>query len=216
MITRPTFDLQYLESEVRQRAEAQAIKPQIWAQFMIELATLKDHNDFMYTHSLRVGIYAYGIAVQEGSTNQKLALFGGCGHDIGKCEVSNLLLDSKNLTAVEFELIKKHSSEGYERFKDSFLFTGYIAGLHHKYKVGGYGIDLDTEPPYPLSDESKAAIKATAQLVMICDFFDALTTRDNDKGFITNPDDPTEQTEVMTKHFPHESARIAWLVEHRI
>jgi len=216
MKTRYTFDTPYLEVQVIARSKSADVKPEIWAKFMRELASLKDHNDFMYTHSLRVGLYAYGIAVAEGNNDQKFALFAGCGHDIGKCEVSNVLLDSKNLQPHEFEEIKRHSHEGYERFKDSFLFTGYVAGLHHKYKENGYGIDLDVDPPYKLSEASKAAVRAISELVMICDFFDALTTRDNNKGFIDNPHDPVQQLEVMTNHFPDNDSRIAWLIENRI
>jgi HD-GYP domain-containing protein (c-di-GMP phosphodiesterase class II) len=211
-----TYDIEFLETRVNGRSAEVGIKPEIWALFREVLDGLKDHNEFMYTHSLRVGIYASGIAEFEGQTNLKFPLFAGCGHDIGKCEVENAFLDSKNLQPHEFEQIKKHSIEGFEKLKDSFLFTGLIAGLHHKYKDGGYGIDLDVDPPYKLDEEAKATVKAMAQLVMIADFFDALTTRNNDKGFIKDPNDKTEQRTVMLKYFPESERRISWLIEHRI
>lgn len=211
-----TFDTTYLESRVDTLAKEARIRPDIWQKFMAIIAELKDHNEFMYTHSLRVGVYAFGIAESEGETVLKFPLFAGCGHDIGKCDITNVLLNSKNLQPHEFEHIKRHAIEGYERLKDSFLFTGFIAGLHHKYKDGGYGIDLELDAPFPLSPAARKAVEDMSKLVMIADFFDALTTRNNNKGFIDDPSDPAQQREVMLRFFPDEGSRIDWLIEHRV
>ena len=216
MKTLNTSDVQYLEQQVDALAAEVGIKPEIWDKFMNIIAELKDHNQFMYAHSLRVGIYAHGIAASEGQAVLKFPLFAGCGHDIGKCDIANTLLDSKNLQPHEFEQIKRHTTEGFERLKDSFLFTGLIAGLHHKYKDGGYGIDLDIDAPYPLSSTDRKAVEDMSRLVMIADFFDALTTRIDNKGYIEDPDDPDQQSEVMLRFFPNEQSRIDWLIAHRI
>ena len=156
------------------------------------------------------------MAASEGQADLRFPLFAGCGHDVGKCEVSNQLLDSTNLQPEEFEVIKRHSGAGYERLEGSFLFTAFIAGLHHRYRDGGYGIELDEVASSNLSEGSKELVVAMAKLVMIADFFDALTTRSNNKGFIASPGDPAEQMAVMAKHFPDDRRRVQWLVEHVI
>ncbi len=166
----------------------------------------------MYMHSLRVGLYAADLARREGMADLKYALFAGCGHDVGKCEVANELLNSKNLQPDEFEQIKQHATAGYLRLRDKFLLTSMVAGLHHKFQSSGYGIDLDAEAPSWMKPKLKELIVQTAHLVMICDFFDALTTRKNNKGLIVNIADPVEQINVMTRFFPEEGARVEALV----
>jgi response regulator RpfG family c-di-GMP phosphodiesterase len=210
------FNMTYLETQVDERAQDAGINPTAWARFRATLAELKSHNQLMYAHSLRVGLYCYGLAAFEDQTDLRFPLFAGCGHDMGKCNVPNSLLDSPNLQPHEFESIKQHTEDGFNRLKDDFPFTALIAGLHHKYRTGGYGIELDDAVPVALDEASKQHVIAMAKLVMLADFFDALTTRNDDKGFITRPDDPTEQFEVMTEHFPNDHQRVKWLIANRI
>ena len=206
------FDPQELEAVTSNHALELGISPPAWARFLAELEPLKRHNESMYMHSLRVGLYAANLARREGVVDLKYALFAGCGHDVGKCEVTNDLLNSKNLQPDEFEQIKQHAAIGYLRLRDKFLLTSMVAGLHHKFQPSGYGIDLDVEAPPWMTPGLKKLIVETAHLVMICDFFDALTTRSNNKGLIKNPADPVEQTEVMMRFFPQERARVEALV----
>lgn len=216
MQTLKASNIKQLETKVNRLAEQSGIHPHAWQRFLHELTILKQHNQSMYAHSLRVGLYTYGLAKVEGMSDLKFPLFAGCGHDIGKCEVDNSLLNSKHLQSDEFEQIKEHTTAGYNRLKDHFLFTAFVAGLHHKYQVSGYGIDPETDLPAHLSDESKETIKTMARLVMIADFFDALTTRDNNKGLINDPSDPTLQAEVMARFFPDQPQRVAWLIANKI
>ncbi len=210
-------DVAFLESGVNQLAEAAKIDPEAWKKFMAHMAGLKEHHLETYLHCLRVGAYSFGLAEMEKWQDLKYPLFGGCGHDDGKCEVEQVLLGATGrLTEEEFNRIKKHTREGFNRLKESFLFTAFIAGMHHKFQDKGYGIDLDRDSPVPLSDESKEMVRKTAVLVMTADFFDALTTRSNNKGLIDDPSDPAKQAEVMTQFFPETPARVAWLVENRI
>ncbi len=210
------FNAAYLEALADQRAQVAGIDRAVWAKFRATIAELKSHNEFMYAHSLRVGLYCSGLAAFEDQLDLRFPLFAGCGHDVGKCEVPNLLLDSQNLQPAEFEIIKHHAQDGFNRLKDEFLFTAFIAGLHHKYRLGGYGIELDDIASPQLNEVSKQLVIAMAKLVMIADFFDALTTRNNNKGLISNPEDPKEQFKVMTEHFPNSPERIRWLIANRI
>lgn len=211
-----TPDTAWLEEHVDELASQLKIKPTVWTKFRGYLEELKHHNQAMYDHSLRVGIYAHGLAAFEHQSDLKLPLYGGCGHDLGKCRVSNLLLNAEHLSNRGFERIKPHAAAGFNRLKDDFLFTAFIAGLHHKLKDGGYGIDLDRDSPRPLSRTLKRKIYDTASLVMLTDFFDALTTRHNDKGLINDPDNDEQVLEVMDRWFPEQGKRNRWLVANRL
>ncbi|MBI2633533.1 MAG: HD domain-containing protein [Parcubacteria group bacterium] len=210
------FNRMYLEQRVQRVAKQTRIKPKAWNEFETYLADLKKHNARMYLHCLRVGIYAHGLAKYEKTLDVKFPFFGGCGHDYGKCDISNILLDSKHLTKQGYTEIRAHSVIGFRKLKKHFLFTAFIAGLHHKYQQHGYGIDIKKSSPFHLRKKSIQKIEKTARLVMICDFFDALTTRKNNKGFIKNTDDKKEQRAVMQKYFPDSALRINWLIKQRI
>lgn len=208
-----------LEQRVNELARELKINSRAWRRFMKYLEALKFHNARMYAHSLRVGIYAQGMADYEGWKDSKFPFFGGCGHDYGKCLISNRILNSKHFTPDKYEKVKQHAYIGFEGLKDKFLFTAFIAGLHHRYQLGGesnYGIDLKKDSPIPLSEETVSSIHQTAELVALADFFDALTTRKNDKGLIAHPDDIGEARAVMLKYFEPWSSRVEWLFEHRL
>src|SRR3989344_304346 len=121
-------------------AQEAGIKKSTWEKFKKILSEVRMHHRGTYYHCLRVGYYSYGLAKKEKWRDTKLPLFGGCGHDYGKFSVSSHLLSNKRITEKEFEKIKKHTTQGFDKLKDTFLFTSFIAGLHHKYKDGGYGI----------------------------------------------------------------------------
>lgn len=206
-----------LEQRVIQQAAEAGINPQVWDKFMSRLAPLRRHNERMYQHSLRVGLYAHGLARMEGLRDVKLPLFGGCGHDMGKCSVPNSILDAKSLPedSPEFTVIRTHTYRGFELLKDEFPFTAIIAGLHHSYQEHAYGIDIDLSP-IPLSKASKGTLEQAARLVAIGDFYDAITTRKNDKGLISDASDSTELAKVLAKFFPTSSMRIDWLLANTI
>jgi HD-GYP domain-containing protein (c-di-GMP phosphodiesterase class II) len=215
MITK-TANISYLESTVDATAGSLGVKPATWQEFKDKLAALKEHNLSTYMHSLRVGIYSYGISKLENQSDLKFPLFAGCGHDIGKCEIDNTVLDTKVMTTEQFEDIKRHTTEGFELLKDSFLYSGYVAGLHHKYQANDYGIDLDVDSPIALNPKARKKIILMAKQVMIADFFDALTTRNNDKGLIKDRDDKSEIRTILKKYFPGSAKRIDWLILNKI
>lgn len=210
------LQIQQLEDHVASLVVSSGIRMPVWLRFAGVLADLKAHNPGMYMHSLRVGIYAHGLAAFEDQTDLKFPLFAGCGHDVGKCTVSNECLNTTQMTAEQFEEIKQHAVQGYDILHDSFLYTSFVAGLHHTFQKNAYGIDLDDVAPTGLRPEQRAYILETAQLVAIADFFDALTTRKNDKGLIKNIRDPQEQRAAMLEHFPESPSKIDWLINNRI
>lgn len=205
-----------LEQEVATLVHALDIDSATWSRFQEHMKVLKAHNPLMYAHSLRVGIYAARIAAAEGRAYARLALFGGCGHDLGKCDIPNRLLNADGITPSEFEQIKEHAQLGFESLKDDFLFTGLVAGLHHSYQDNGYGIDLDTATTTELSPGAKAYVQDATKLVALCDFYDAVMTRDNSKGWLKDPNSLGEKHELLITHFPHEEDRVGWLLQNTL
>jgi HD-GYP domain-containing protein (c-di-GMP phosphodiesterase class II) len=184
------------------------IRDSTWQDFIDLIDQLHDHNPGHGEHSLRVGLYTFGLAQYEKWPDLKYPLYAGCGHDIGKCDILNEIIDHPNFGPEQMAIMRAHPQYGWERLKDRYLFTAFVAGLHHKFQPDGYGINLEEVAPFPLTKEAGDTITNMAKLVMICDFFDALTTR---KG--PNQD---HVAGTMLKNFPTQVERVLWLLEHQI
>lgn len=211
--------IQYsLRSEVCRRASAARIKPDDWKQFLGALERLHRHNADHFAHSLRVGMYAHDLAKSEGQRDLKFPLYAGVGHDYGKCDISNLVLNAERFGEQEMSAVREHPRLGFEALKDRWLFTAFVAGLHHKFppRGEGYGINLPDDSPITLTEAMTARIENMARFVMIVDFYDALTTRHNDKGLVDDADDASEVEALMLSVFPAQAERVAWLQAHRI
>lgn len=185
------------------------IRPDRWAAFLTAIAPLRVHAEDMYQHSLRVGLYANGLAVDEGD-DPKLALFGGCGHDVGKCAVSVDVLHATDFGERERQAVKVHPEAGFETLAPTHLFTAFVAGLHHQFQEGAYGIDLDTVAPWPLTPEARAHILVHAERVAHVDVWDAMTTRADRTGAVPTP---AQAAERFTARFG-DTPRTRWIVAH--
>ena len=197
-------------------AEESGIKPATWAQYKETIRPLAEHSPMMYAHSLRVGIYSYGIARSEGWKDLHFPLFAGCGPDVGPIGIDLDTLESTaKFTDEQYEDMKRHPEIGYHILKHTHLYSALIAGLHHAYRSDGYGLDLSALESPALSAQSKEKIESVAKLIMLVDFFDSLTTRKNDKGLATF-DDREAQRAVLQEHFPDSPSRVDWLFDHMI
>lgn len=167
---------------------------------------------------------AYDVGISQTTWNSfmemldlHLPLMGGCGHDIGKCRVSNDLLNSTApLTEEDFAAIHEHPLYGYEILKDQFPLTALVAGLHHKFGPKHYGIDLDTCCPSWVSEGLLDSVIATTNVVMICDFFDAMTTRRNSGSLVQDPRDMNAVAQVLQQYFQDSPQRCDWLTKNLI
>lgn len=208
-------DVARLESAAQVAAREAGVSDYTWYQFTSRLRLLKNHHLGMYAHSLRVGLYAYGIAADEGQEDCRLPLLGGCGHDIGKCKVPVEILDScRPLTPGEFETIHRHPEDGYEMLKDGFPFAAMVAGLHHKFTPKAYGIDLHDAPPWLQASHTHKVIETT-MLIMLCDCADAMLTRRN-ASTIVDPDDVPAVIERLKVLFEDWPARVEWLGDNKL
>ncbi|OZM56933.1 phosphohydrolase [Lottiidibacillus patelloidae] len=120
-------------------------------------------------HSDRVANYAIKIAKKMKCNKEQLERLSlsACLHDIGKINVpENILNKPGKLTKEEFEIIKKHPSDG----ADMLIGTNYkelapIIEQHHE-RLDGSGY------PKGLKGEE---ILLEAKIIAVCDTFDAMT-----------------------------------------
>jgi hypothetical protein len=185
-----------------------------WEAFLEVLAPLAAHNAETFAHSLRVGIYACNLAATEG-LNARMALHGGCAHDMGKCLVPNSVLRTTSFTAQDKALLRNHPVDGQRLLAPTHLFSSYVAGLHHQFQPDPYGIDLDDVSLFALPTHVRDELYAVSELVATCDFYDALTTRDNTRTFVTDPKDPAQLIAAIETTF-QAPTRARWLVDNDI
>lgn len=187
-----------------------------WERFEDALMPLRLHHFPTFLHSMRVGWYTCHMAQDLTlPIDWKLCLFGGCGHDVGKCMISVETIEANPYLPEHNAEMQNHPVYGYQMLASQFLGTALVAGLHHTFKENGYGL-VDED----ISDSKYIMLVAravkVAKVVAVADFFDALTTRKNDKGFITDLNDKDQIREVFLKHNPGKEEMLEWLLEHQV
>lgn len=139
------------------------------------LNEVKEYDDYTYTHSLNTAFYSMLICKWMKMTEDevKLAIQAGLLHDIGKMDVPKEILNKNGiLTRDEFEIIKKHTSYGYDRvnsFKDSSNISDNVrkAVLLHHERIDGTGY------PFKIASDE---ISFFARIISVADVFDAMTS----------------------------------------
>ena len=140
-----------------------------YQKMMDSLDLLQVKNKEMYEHSERVAKYSEIIAREFFEDQKKVdcvwvsALF----HDIGKILVPNYILrNTDSLTSEEFEIIKKHSYDGYKISKTYLTKELSFPALEHHERLSGSG--------YPFK---KDALSLETRIIAIIDTFDAMTSK---------------------------------------
>lgn len=133
------------------------------------LRLLEMKNKEMFEHSVRVAKYSEILAREFFSDSEKIdciwisALF----HDIGKVLVPNYILrNTDTLSEDEFEIIKKHSYDGYKIAKTYLVKELSFPALEHHERLSGSG--------YPFK---KDALSLETRIIAIIDTFDAMTSK---------------------------------------
>ena len=126
------------------------------------------------SHILRVGKYSAMIMESLGGSDEdkELMLYSAPLHDVGKIGIAdNILNKSSKLTVEEYNIMKTHTTKGYEILsgtKSKYLEAGAIIALshHEKYDGSGYpnGLKGDSIPLY-------------GRIVAVADVFDALISQ---------------------------------------
>lgn len=122
-------------------------------------------------HSFRVAEYAAMIAERMGydSTGVTDVYNIGLLHDIGKITIPDEILNKPGgLTDEEYDIIKKHASNGYDILKEIEISPDLAlgAGYHHE-RIDGKG--------YPFGKNGEE-IPMVAQIIAVADTFDAMNS----------------------------------------
>jgi putative nucleotidyltransferase with HDIG domain len=137
------------------------------------LSGVKDHDNYSYSHSLRVAtlLSLFGFTIGLSTDEQSVLASGGLLHDVGKMSIPHEVLNKPGrLTSEEFLVMKNHvtASVSYlSRCHDLPKGIEVIAGQHHE-KLDGTG--------YPLGLVGNQ-LNRLARMAAIVDVFGALTDR---------------------------------------
>lgn len=133
------------------------------------LLILNSQDDYTYQHSVQVGMLSYYIARWLNWSEEETIRAGKAGflHDIGKCKISDEILNKPStLTDDEFLQIKNHPQMGYDILKKSFEDSAIaLAALQHHERMNGRG--------YPLG-LTKDNIHPMAKVVAVADVYSAM------------------------------------------
>ncbi len=137
-----------------------------------QIAILKAIDNYTFSHSIHVAIYATTLARFLGYPPEKLREISSAGllHDIGKMDIPRDIVDKPGpLTESEFVIMKQHAWYSYERLKNfKNISKDIIAAVsqHHEKNNGtGYYQGLKGSEIHPW-----------ANILAIGDVYDALTT----------------------------------------
>ncbi len=138
------------------------------------LTRLTSHDYYTYTHSVNVCVYCVNMVKNIfGDMSEEEFQRLGAGymlHDIGKSEIPSEILNKDGpLDAKEWQIMRGHPEKSYSILKETGHLTveaGLIAMQHHEH-INGSG--------YPKGLRG-GAIDEFAQISVIADVFDSLTT----------------------------------------
>ncbi|CAH0344560.1 HD-GYP domain-containing protein [Bacillus sp. CECT 9360] len=136
------------------------------------LATTKVQENYVYTHSVNVAIYACQMGIENGfplKNIEELGL-GAMLHDVGKLFIAPEILNKPGkLTEKEYELVKSHTDLGFDilrKVHEIPLPVSHCALQHHE-RIDGSG--------YPRGLEGDE-IHRYAKILSISNVFDAVTS----------------------------------------
>jgi HD-GYP domain-containing protein (c-di-GMP phosphodiesterase class II) len=135
------------------------------------LASTKVHENYLYTHSLNVSIYACQLALENGLPLKNIEEIGlgAMLHDVGMLYLSPEIINKPGkLTNLEYEQVMSHSELGFDilrKFHEIPLTVSHCALQHHE-RIDGTG--------YPRNLKGKD-IHNYAKILSVADVFDAVT-----------------------------------------
>lgn len=131
---------------------------------------VEEKDNYTYQHSGRVQKFCLQLAIMFKLSKDRLEdlYFAAAFHDVGKINIPEEILNKPGrLTEEEFEIIKRHSYDGYVMVKDLYFTNISMIILQHHERLDGSGY------PYGLKEEE---IMLEAKIIGIVDTFDAMTS----------------------------------------
>lgn len=142
-------------------------------QIKMSIDMLGSYDTMTQLHSTNVAIYSGMLGILLGYTDEKLRqlILAALLHDIGKTEIDiNILNKPDKLSDEERELINTHPKLGYNLLKDMIDIPSVVRVTilqhHENYDGSGYPTGL-----------SHSDIHEFAQIIHICDVYDAMISR---------------------------------------
>ncbi len=137
---------------------------------LVNLADIRAFDDYVFAHSVNVGLLAILMGINQGYSNEKLQHLGAGAllHDLGKIFIPEDILNKPDdLDPEEFEEVKKHCRDGYEilREYEELSESASIIALQHHERSDGQG--------YP-GQLKHGDIHEFARIVAVADVYDAL------------------------------------------
>jgi putative nucleotidyltransferase with HDIG domain/diguanylate cyclase (GGDEF)-like protein len=161
---------------------------------MVEL--IEQRDTYTAGHSKRVAYYSELIAQEMGYVKEECKLLHQAGilHDIGKIETpDSVLLNPTKLDDIEYKLIQEHVNVGYKLLSNIPMFeplSEIVYQHHERYDGSGYPNGLKGNQINPL-----------AQIMIVADAFDAMTTNRIYKGRKSVQEALDELVELSAKQF---------------
>ncbi|MQA29051.1 MAG: HD domain-containing protein [Luteitalea sp.] len=140
---------------------------------LLALATLKDYDNYTFTHMVNVSILTMGQARGLGIDGPLLREFGLAAlmHDIGKVRTPLEILNKPDkLTDAEFTIMKRHTIDGAEmlRATPDIPALAPVVAFEHHLRLDGTG--------YPF-DVSRSSLNVGTMLCSIADVYDAMRSQ---------------------------------------
>jgi len=142
---------------------------------VLALATIKDHDEYTFSHSVNVCIFSLAIGQRLGLHRNWLGRLGIAAlfHDIGKTSVPSGVLNKIGVLDVdEWKAIRQHTLMGVKslckipRTSEHMMHSMIVAFQHH------INMDLSGYPEVP----PDTSLDLFSRIVRIADTFDAMTT----------------------------------------
>jgi putative nucleotidyltransferase with HDIG domain len=140
---------------------------------LLALTTLKNYDNYTFTHMVNVSILTMGQARGLGIDGPLLREFGLAAlmHDIGKVRTPKEILNKPDkLTDAEFEIMKRHVVDGAEilRMTPDVPTLAPVVAFEHHLRIDGSG--------YP-SRVKRASLNIGTMLCSIADVYDAMRSQ---------------------------------------
>lgn len=141
---------------------------------LVGLASIKDYDEYTFSHSVNVSVLSMLIADRMGMHKSDTAQVGVAAlfHDVGKTHVPQTVLNKpESLTAEEWQLMERHPMLGFMELSRTrslrAIADSLFVSLQHHLLYDGRG--------YP-AKSSPWELHPFVHIVTIADIFDAMTT----------------------------------------